>query len=171
VIILNKGKIEQIGTPKEIYHSPANEFIYNFLGHYNVFKATKDSEGKISILSKKDCSLAKPKKWFNSNKIVSNIANIFRSSKTENSLRPKEFFEVFVRPYDMEISSKQKNDDYIKAVITHLNLAGPLVKLELESPEYELIQAEISQENLDILKLNKGDIVYTKPKQITMFDN
>lgn len=171
VVILNKGKIEQIGTPKEIYHTPDNEFVYNFLGHYNVFKATKDIQGKISILSKKDCSISKAKKWYNTHKIVSNIANIFRSSKSMDSLELKEFFEVFVRPYDMEITNKQKNDEYIKAVITHFNLAGPLVKLELESSEYELIQAEISQENFDNLKLKKGEVVYTKPKQITMFEN
>jgi len=31
VVILNQGKIEQIGTPEEVYDNPANPFVYNFL--------------------------------------------------------------------------------------------------------------------------------------------
>ena len=168
VVILNDGKIEQIGTPQEIYHSPINAFVYNFLGHYNVFKAIKDSQGKISILSKQASKLVKPKKWYNKHKIVSSIANIFQSNK--GTAEAGEYFEIFVRPHDMEITNKTKEKDYIPAIISHLNLAGPLVKLELESPEYEVIQAEISQEKFESLKLKKGDLIYTKPRQITMFE-
>ena len=168
---MNKGHIEQIGTPKEVYHSPDNEFVYNFLGHYNVFRAIKDSSGKISILNKQDYNSAVPKKWYNNHKIVSNIANLFKSNRADQNSEQKidEYFEVFVRPHDMEITNKPTKDEYIAATITHLNLAGPFVKLELESPEYELIQAEISQESFESLKLKKGDLVYTKARQVTMF--
>jgi len=37
VVILNQGKIEQIGTPEEVYDNPANPFVYNFLGNVNLF--------------------------------------------------------------------------------------------------------------------------------------
>lgn len=32
IVVLNKGKLMQIGTPYEIYHRPANEFVASFLG-------------------------------------------------------------------------------------------------------------------------------------------
>ncbi|MEJ0023885.1 MAG: sulfate ABC transporter ATP-binding protein [Alphaproteobacteria bacterium] len=35
VAIMNKGKIEQVGTPREVYRAPANAFIYDFLGGAN----------------------------------------------------------------------------------------------------------------------------------------
>lgn len=35
VVVLNKGRIEQIGTPREVYDSPANPFVYEFLGEVN----------------------------------------------------------------------------------------------------------------------------------------
>jgi sulfate/thiosulfate transport system ATP-binding protein len=35
VAIMNKGKIEQVGTPEEVYRSPANAFVYDFLGGAN----------------------------------------------------------------------------------------------------------------------------------------
>jgi sulfate transport system ATP-binding protein len=35
VVVMNKGRIEQIGTPSEIYDSPATPFVYGFLGNVN----------------------------------------------------------------------------------------------------------------------------------------
>jgi sulfate transport system ATP-binding protein len=37
VAVLNKGRVEQIGTPTEVYEHPANKFVYNFLGNVNLF--------------------------------------------------------------------------------------------------------------------------------------
>jgi sulfate/thiosulfate transport system ATP-binding protein len=37
IVVMNKGKIEQIGTPEEVYHRPANKFVLNFLGNVNIF--------------------------------------------------------------------------------------------------------------------------------------
>lgn len=37
VVIMNQGQIEQVGTPEEIYHYPANPFVYSFLGRVNRF--------------------------------------------------------------------------------------------------------------------------------------
>ena len=170
VLILNHGHIEQIDNPKEIYHSPSNPFVYNFLGHYNVFKAVKDSSGKISILNKEASSMIQKEKWYNKHKIVSNIANIFTSkSDLITNKKIEEYFEAFVRPHDIEISKKPLGTEYIEANVTHLNLAAPLVKLELESPQYELIQAEISHEDFKNLSIKKGDLVYIRARQVTMF--
>ena len=37
VVILNMGKIAQIGTPEEIYNKPASTFVAQFLGLKNIF--------------------------------------------------------------------------------------------------------------------------------------
>jgi sulfate transport system ATP-binding protein len=37
VVILNQGRIEQEGTPEEVYHQPANPFVMEFLGQVNIF--------------------------------------------------------------------------------------------------------------------------------------
>jgi sulfate transport system ATP-binding protein len=42
IVILNKGKIEQIGAPEEVYDHPANPFVYSFLGNVNLFHARLD---------------------------------------------------------------------------------------------------------------------------------
>jgi sulfate transport system ATP-binding protein len=38
VVVMNNGRIEQIGTPQEVYEKPANAFVYSFLGRVNEFR-------------------------------------------------------------------------------------------------------------------------------------
>jgi spermidine/putrescine transport system ATP-binding protein len=45
VCVLNKGEIQQIGTPSEIYESPANEFVARFIGETNYIR------GKITAIT------------------------------------------------------------------------------------------------------------------------
>jgi sulfate transport system ATP-binding protein len=37
VVVMNHGRIEQIGTPDEVYSNPVSPFVYQFLGNVNVF--------------------------------------------------------------------------------------------------------------------------------------
>jgi len=37
VVVMNHGRIEQIGSPEEVYNHPATPFVYNFLGNVNLF--------------------------------------------------------------------------------------------------------------------------------------
>lgn len=169
VVILNRGSIEQIGTASEVYHNPSNSFVYNFLGNYNVFRAIKDEQGNVSIINKFAYSEAVQSKWYKNNKIVSSIVSLFKAKTDEINQDQVNYFQVFVRPHDMEISKAATNDQFLKGKISHLNLAGPTVKIELESEEYELIQAEIAKEVYDAFKLSVGDTVYARAKLVSMF--
>ena len=42
IIIMNKGVIAQMGTPQEIYYSPASEFVADFIGEANFLKVQVD---------------------------------------------------------------------------------------------------------------------------------
>ena len=39
IVVMNRGHVEQIGTPQEVYNNPATPYVYNFLGHVNQFKS------------------------------------------------------------------------------------------------------------------------------------
>ena len=39
VAVMRAGQIEQFGSPQEVYEHPASPFVFQFLGHYNVFSA------------------------------------------------------------------------------------------------------------------------------------
>ena len=45
IIIMNKGKIAQVGTPREIYYQPKNEFVADFIGEVNFL------EGRVTSMS------------------------------------------------------------------------------------------------------------------------
>lgn len=48
IAVMNDGHIEQIGTPEEIYESPANEFVAEFVGTANVLEGTAEN-GRIDL--------------------------------------------------------------------------------------------------------------------------
>jgi sulfate transport system ATP-binding protein len=48
IIVLNQGRIEQTGTPFEVYNHPGNEFVASFLGAANILLG-RWSEGKVSL--------------------------------------------------------------------------------------------------------------------------
>jgi len=43
VAIMNAGRIEQLGTPEQVYDNPTNRFVYNFLGSVNLFHGRLDA--------------------------------------------------------------------------------------------------------------------------------
>ncbi len=49
VVVMNHGRIEQMGTPEEVYHQPTNGFVYDFLGNFNEFVGWKDEHGAIHL--------------------------------------------------------------------------------------------------------------------------
>ena len=46
MVVMNQGRIEQVGSPHEIYNQPATEFIARFMGGHNVLDT---SAGKIAV--------------------------------------------------------------------------------------------------------------------------
>jgi sulfate transport system ATP-binding protein len=45
VVIMNQAKVEQVGTPQEVYDRPATPFVYQFLGNVNVLRAQALAHG------------------------------------------------------------------------------------------------------------------------------
>ncbi len=51
VVVMNNGRIEQVGAPEDVYNHPATPFVYNFLGNVNLFHGRID-DGKAYINEK-----------------------------------------------------------------------------------------------------------------------
>src|SRR5690554_4420326 len=50
VVLMDHGKVEQVGTPEEVYNQPATPFVYGFLGSVNLFHGRIRSEEHTSEL-------------------------------------------------------------------------------------------------------------------------
>ena len=46
MVVMNKGRIEQVGAPREVYNAPATEFVARFMGGHNVIAT---SAGKVAV--------------------------------------------------------------------------------------------------------------------------
>ena len=140
VVVMNKGQIEQVGTPEEVYSKPANVFVLNFLGNVNLFHG-RIEDGKVHLeTAAKAPDAAKA------------------DSKTAN---------LYIRPHQFEVSRERKSENAIKAVVKYVNPAGAVVKLDLASDAGKTIQVEMPQQEFAGLRFTKGETVFVRPKDIT----
>jgi sulfate transport system ATP-binding protein len=144
VAILREGKIEQIGTPKEVYDHPATPFVYDFLGNVNSFKG-RVSNGNLHIGESK---FAAPK------------------SMGEGDSSAK----MFVRSHDIRVTREPVTSAAIAAKVLRLNVIGAMVRLELERAEGgESFTAQLSKEQFQELKPEPGGRVYVELQNVKIF--
>lgn len=188
VAVMNEGKIVQMGTPGEIWDHPMNSFVYDFLGNYNEFLAWKDENGKIHLCD--DAMLPKAKRMLEEKKKKGFIGRLFhrtthffsrfsmevsQEKKEEETSLPVEsdrkYLKLFVRPFEMVLDRFQVlGEESVPVCVVHVNPAGSLIKVELERKNGQLIQAEISKEKMEELKISKGETLWVYPKDFKIFE-
>ena len=52
VVVMNKGVIQQMGTPQDIYNEPENRFVAKFIGESNIFNGVMLEDYKIQVCDK-----------------------------------------------------------------------------------------------------------------------
>ena len=50
VVVMNEGRIQQIGTPTDIYNEPVNSFVADFIGESNILNGTMIKDRKVSFI-------------------------------------------------------------------------------------------------------------------------
>ncbi len=146
VVVMNEGRIEQIGTPDEVYEHPASPFVYEFLGKVNLFHGR----------------LHRGRAWIGGIEV-----------DAPEHIEAEELSAVaYVRPHDIHVDREINGDGAIAARVSHILSVGPVVRLELmrdNGENEELIQVEISKERFRELNLTRGDQVFIKPSRFDLF--
>lgn len=52
IVIMRAGRIEQVGTPEEVFHQPRSAFVMDFLGNVNLFHARLEGAGETGALTR-----------------------------------------------------------------------------------------------------------------------
>jgi len=143
IVVMNEGRIEQVGTPDNVFHQPANEFVLNFLGNVNVF------HGRIQ----KDHA------------VFGSLAVDVPSAGAAEGCHAR----LLVRPHDLEIDSAPGSAGSLQARVFRVQSAGPIVKLELQTEEGQHIQVEVSHAESKRLDVQQGTIVYVRPRQSRVY--
>ena len=50
IVVMNEGKIQQIGTPADIYNEPVNSFVADFIGESNILNGTMIEDRKVNFI-------------------------------------------------------------------------------------------------------------------------
>lgn len=185
VVVMSNGRIEQAGTPEQVYHSPRNAFVYDFLGNYNEFEGVVDEAGKVHIL---ECDVptamvAPPSPMLKSifprypglARILKRMFPKFsahpRPRSAEHAARAEgRSVKVFARPHEMYVAREKDEHEYILVKVTHINPAGSLVRLELERRNGAMIEAEIPKDVVDKLRICKYDDLLVRAKHMRVFE-
>ena len=143
VLVMNEGRIEQIGTPDEVFHRPRTEFVVKFLGQVNFFHGRLEG-GKVHF-----ASLA----W----------------EAPEHAGTPTRPARVFIRPHELDVDVRRNGRAGLQAVVTRIHSAGPNVRLELKAESGERLCAELTQDRYRALNICTGSTVYATPRDAKVF--
>jgi sulfate/thiosulfate transport system ATP-binding protein len=144
VVIMNEGRVEQSGTPEEVYERPATPFVYGFLGDVNLFHGRLD-QGRVSI----GANQLEAPEWANAQDQAA---------------------VAYVRTYDVELTPSSSGPASIEAVIQHVRAFGPVVRLELDRVDQGgVIEAHLPRAQYEALRLQKGHRVFVSPTSVRVF--
>jgi len=146
VVVMNEGRIEQIGTPDEVYDRPANPFVYNFLGNVNLFHG-RIREGQVHL---GDSAFPMPEHQPVADADVPAVA--------------------YVRPHEIRVLSQPNGKASLPAIIRYVHSAGPLVHLELERlDDAGRFAAQLTREESRGVDLHPGAQVFVELKNLRVF--
>lgn len=141
VVVMNQAKIEQVGTPAEVFHHPASEFVMDFLGNVNVF------HGRIE----------------QGQAVLGGLAARVAGQGGRGTAH------LYVRPHELEIERKLNGVPAIPALVSRINPAGAFAKIALTTPEGGDINVDLPLERLELLALRTGEQVYVSAKKARVF--
>jgi sulfate transport system ATP-binding protein len=140
---MNEGRIEQIGTPEQVFHEPANEFVMNFLGNVNVFHG-RVQDGMASL-------------------------GPLQLEYTDDTSPVPRAARAFIRPHDLDVDDHANGRPCFRAVVDHVNAAGPHAKVHLTAEAGWKLQAEVPLERYRELGLQPGKTVFVSAKDVRLF--
>ena len=160
VVLMNKGQIEQIGSPQEVWDHPASPFVYGFLGDVNLFHG-RAHEGEVEVQG-------------------------IRMASPEHADAQDAKAFAYVRPHDLQVeryaaghASGPEKGTGIIAKLERAIVIGPIARLELV-PVHEpgpannpladnLIEAQMPAQQFRDMGLKEGDTLVVTPRKARVF--
>jgi len=136
IVIFSRGRLEQIGSPRNVYEQPVNEFVARFIGVLNVL----DLE------------------------VYHGVARIQELEFPNHGHQDGTRMRIGFRPYAVQISSDLGAHRY-RALLKHTYFLGVMLRVELELPSGLTIRARMSKEDYARQGLEDGREISFQIKQ------
>jgi spermidine/putrescine ABC transporter ATP-binding subunit len=124
VAVMNAGRIEQIGTPDDIYECPRSEFVADFIGLSNFLRGKVTSlEGGVAVVE---------------------VAHLQLLVPAEEGTRVGQELLVFIRPNDIDLFSADhgENENTLAAVVSKLTYLGDKIDYRLALGEHVQLRVQ-----------------------------
>jgi sulfate/thiosulfate transport system ATP-binding protein len=147
VVVMSNGRIEQIGSPEEVYERPATPFVYEFLGNVNRMPCTV-ARGRARV-------------WHQEFGVETAAA------------APVELLgrgQAYVRPEDIDIVARTPGEEGTRAKVLHVSTLGPIVRVELQVQGLsDPVEAELPRVRYRELALHRGQEVLVRARAARVF--
>ena len=143
VVVMNKGQIEQVGTPEEVFHKPATQFVMEFLGQVNVFHGRV--QGGKAMLGELP------------------LDGHYFPDRNEGAAM------VYMRPHELDIKLYRNGSPSFPATISRINPAGSIAKVTTRTTEGQEVLVDLSLDAYQSLGLTEGANVFIYPKNTRVF--
>jgi len=142
VVVMDRGRIEQVGSPDEVYNEPRTPFVYQFLGPVNRFPARiRDGQAAVAGASESGGSADE-------------------ASETEG----------YVRPHEIDIVRERDGRPAIAARVRSVATAGPVARIDLDREgSGERIEVSVPRDRFHESGCCPGDLVFLVPRRVRVF--
>lgn len=142
IVVMNKGNIEQIGSPREVYQQPQTPFVFDFLGQANRFEGTT----KNNLLHMGDDRLVLTTSNITSDKVI-----------------------AFARPHELIIHAEPIENAIESTFLRYVWVAGKIIA-ELQDRHSNPIEIFVSPEEANAQTLTPGQTVWITAKHLHVFE-
>jgi sulfate transport system ATP-binding protein len=153
VVLMNSGRVEQIGSPQEVWDHPASPFVYGFLGDVNLFHG-RAHEGEVLLgAGQHGMRLDSP--------------------EHRDAQDAKAF--AYVRPHDFELRRYAAGQPGMAAQLTRAIVVGPIARLEFQREDTSqavdntVIEVQIPAQQYRELGLREGETLLLTPRNARVF--
>ena len=153
VVLMNSGRVEQVGSPQDVWDHPASPFVYGFLGDVNMFHG-RAHQGEVHL---EGLQLEAPE-----------------HADVENA---KAF--AYVRPHDLDVQRYSPGARGIVVQLSRAIVVGPTARLELIPAEEtqppgpggqeSIIEAQIPAQQFRDLGFREGETLVVTPRRARVF--
>lgn len=130
IVIFSRGRLEQSGSPREVYEQPANEFVARFIGVMNVLEAS----------------------------VRGGVARAHELEFPAAGAPDGTQMRIGFRPYAVAVSSDLAQYPY-RATLVHTYFLGILLRVEFELPSGLIVRGRMTKEEFSMLGLENGRAV------------
>lgn len=150
IILVNRGRIEQTGTPHEIYESPQTKFVASFVGNVNVIDAELEN-GRIYIKGAEDSSIRHTPR-----------------QRNMQTVSPGDIV-LLVRPEEIDLQREKNGDNAVPGTIAAIHYRGGFYEIEA-AVNTNRIKSILDKDVFLSQMPQVGDRVYLNFKQYKIFD-